>query len=576
MLRPLNLALIFLVLLGCAAPLTASPAKPKPTAKVAPLRFGSAAPRRLVLTPADGPLAGKTIYKNSFALLVGVNNYPQLPSELSLHYAVADVQSLRTMLVQYYGFPPENVVMLTNEQATKQNIENALTDLTDDNKVGPEDRILIYFSGHGQTVSSPLGGDLGFLIPSDAKVDLAKPENIGPYNRSCLSMSWMRDTLQSCPAKHVLFLADACYSGLLVQSRSLEPINKTLLPILAAKRARQVITAGGKGETSAEMTEYGHGAFTYKLIEELKARAITPDAAFAASDLYTSLKTSVTNLTAGKQIPQLGSYNTEGDFFFITTPKQPLTPVIDVVVTPPPHPSGAMTLANLLQRHMDAMGGRAALEAIRSIETQGTLLASANGISLKGAIIHDWEYPDKSATLTGLIGPRGTNLSYTGFDGKHAWKKSVTVAGTIQDAKAAMPDAPALLQTQEERETEISDVYMDSFSYLLSGRMKGTQTLRSVRDPGTGEYLVDVYPDGGKQVTLYINPTTYLIHLIKETAEGKVRTELFSNYQKRDNVMFPIGQGLTLPGTAVIAGVITSVKTNLSFSPDPFTYPGSE
>jgi len=296
--------------------------------------------KALRIVPAAGPLAGRSIYTNSWALLIGINKYPNLPPDLSLHYAVKDVNDLRDELIRDYGFAPNHITVLTESQATKQNIFDALNDLTDSGHVGEDDRVLVYFSGHGQTVNTSFGGDMGFLVPEDANVDLKRPNNIGPYNRSCLSMSWLRNTLQSCPAKHVLILADACYSGLLAQSRAPETLNTAVVAEMATLRSRQVMTAGTKGQTSLEFGEYGHGAFTYKLIEQLKARAAVKGNIFTASDLFVSLRTSVSNLTNGAQLPQLASLGTEGDFLFITAGAPDVKPSVlaaavrEVPITP--------------------------------------------------------------------------------------------------------------------------------------------------------------------------------------------------------------------------------------------------
>jgi len=293
-------------------------AQPRKPASKKPKQALSQTGKALRIVPAAGPLAGRSIYTNSWALLIGINKYPNLPPDLSLHYAVKDVNDLRDELIRDYGFAPNHITVLTESQATSQRIADALDDLTDSRRVGEDDRVLVYFSGHGQTVNTSFGGDMGFLIPEDAKVDLKRPNNIGPYNRSCLSMSGLQDTLKSCPAKHVLILADACYSGLLAQSRAPETLNTAVVSEMAALRSRQVMTAGTKGQTSLEFGEYGHGAFTYKLIEQLKARAAVKGNIFTASDLFVSLQTSVSNLTNGAQLPQLASLGTEGDFLFIT------------------------------------------------------------------------------------------------------------------------------------------------------------------------------------------------------------------------------------------------------------------
>jgi len=77
--------------------------------------------------------------------------------------------------------PPITFIVLTDAQATRDNILLALSRIANTQRVTREDRVLIYFSGHGQTVSLPDGGAKGFLIPFDADIqlnDLAKPRAV--------------------------------------------------------------------------------------------------------------------------------------------------------------------------------------------------------------------------------------------------------------------------------------------------------------------------------------------------------------------------------------------------------------
>ncbi len=234
---------------------------------------------------------------------------------------------------------PENVTVLLNEQATRVNIEAALASLTDDNRVKKEDRVLVFFSGHGQTVKLANGGDMGFLIPYDAKVDLAHPENRGPYLASCLPMDHIWSYLQASPAKHSLLLADACYGGLLAKSRALsrEKPNAAVIASLLTRPAMQVLTAGSRDEEAFEDPMLGHGAFTYKLLEELRALAAVPDNVFLASELAGALKVSVGNVTNGKQTPQFGNHdNTEGEFIFVSTEARAVPPLAVHPVPPIP------------------------------------------------------------------------------------------------------------------------------------------------------------------------------------------------------------------------------------------------
>jgi sulfatase modifying factor 1 len=265
------------------------------------------------------------VYRKSHALLIGINHYKNRPKENWLEYAENDVAELRQMLIDHYGFEPENIKVLPGEQATLENIRRALAALSNPRRIDKEDRVLVFFAGHGQTVKLPDGTDMGFLIPYDADpLDASAPGDPTPYQSSCLAMEEVWTQLKSSPAKHVLLLADACYSGLLARSRA--DVNPQLLSVWSRMPAMEVITGGSAGETTVELSTQHHGAFTHQLLEALKARAASPGQVYTATEIFSSLQSSVPNLVASlsggsrTQTPQLGKYlGREGEFLFIPT-----------------------------------------------------------------------------------------------------------------------------------------------------------------------------------------------------------------------------------------------------------------
>jgi hypothetical protein len=78
-----------------------------------------------------------------YAMLVGINKYPGN----ALNGCVNDVTNLRTMLVQNFGFPEENIVMLTDEEATRENILAKLDGFG--SKLHRDDLFVFAYSGHG-------------------------------------------------------------------------------------------------------------------------------------------------------------------------------------------------------------------------------------------------------------------------------------------------------------------------------------------------------------------------------------------------------------------------------------------
>ena len=85
-------------------------------------------------------------YSDSWALLIGINEYQY---ETPLHYAVADAKEMKRLLSEKFDFPDENITILLDSAATLQGIRRSIEDL--ENKTSENDRVLIYFGGHGQT-----------------------------------------------------------------------------------------------------------------------------------------------------------------------------------------------------------------------------------------------------------------------------------------------------------------------------------------------------------------------------------------------------------------------------------------
>jgi WD40 repeat protein len=267
-------------------------------------------PRKL--NPVPDPKDTKVAAAHSHALVIGINRYPNLPEVLQLSYATKDADSMAFILKNSYGF--DDVQVLEDGTATLERIKSALALLTDNERVHPDDHVLVYFSGHGQTVSMPTGGEMGFFIPSDAKVDLKNIDNAAPYLRTCLSMVDVGTTLGLCPARQVLVVADACFSGgMIPASRGLSTQEAQAMLKL---QCRMAITAGSKGEETQESSNLGHGIFTYKLLELLKSRS--DGDIFSALPLHALLAESVPTASGNRQHPKAGwlDPSATGDFVF--------------------------------------------------------------------------------------------------------------------------------------------------------------------------------------------------------------------------------------------------------------------
>jgi hypothetical protein len=154
-------------------------------------------------------------------------------------------------------------------------------------------------------------------------------------------MSTIRDLSESLPAKHMLFLVDACYGGIAGQQfRSVPKITEQYVREITRERGRQIITAGDENQEAIEATQWGHSVFTYFVLEGLgKGLAdLNGDGIIPTSELYQYLDTRVfaeAKLHNHTQRPQLAMLTAErGEFVFYKTPRQDATfPITSPVLT---------------------------------------------------------------------------------------------------------------------------------------------------------------------------------------------------------------------------------------------------
>lgn len=276
------------------------------------LAFASAAVLPALLAQPVSGAGG--IYREQWALLVGVGAFRSAAIP-PLSFCRDDVEAMRELLVSRTAFRPDHVVTLLDEQATRQGILHELGRLADRGRVSEEDAVLVYFSGHGQTVPMPRGGEMGFLVPHDAAIDPTDSTNPSDYYQTCLGMDEVRRLSGLIPARHVLFLFDACYSGLAVQATRGAPPG-TALATVAARPVRQIIVAGLKDEKAQESPAWGHGAFTHSLLDGLDTgnADLNRDGFATGMELATYLRGEVPRLAP--QTPQYAAFDGDGEFIF--------------------------------------------------------------------------------------------------------------------------------------------------------------------------------------------------------------------------------------------------------------------
>ena len=248
------------------------------------------------------------IYDNSWAVIIGINEYEHVKP---LNYAVQDAEAVKNLLISNFNFSEENITILTDRDATLNTIRTKLFEVS--TSINDGDRLLVYYAGHGETYNLKSGGERGYLIPVDGNLD-----NIFA---TCLPMTDIREIANVTEAKHVLFLIDACYSGLLsVNTMGLKKSTPGYMDKIIRDKARQIITSGGKGEEVIEKSEWGHSAFAKNLLSGLKTGLADEnnDGYIIADELGDFLRERVSIDSDNIQTPVTRRFTSDGgEFIFI-------------------------------------------------------------------------------------------------------------------------------------------------------------------------------------------------------------------------------------------------------------------
>jgi hypothetical protein len=176
--------------------------------------------------------------------------------------------------------------------------------------VKKDDRVLVFFAGHGVTRRLPSGKSLGYLVPVDA--DQAS------YQSQAISMTNFQDVSEAIPAKHILFVTDACYSGVaLTRGGGTASAGLAYLREVTRRVVRQVLTAGGADQEVADGGPGGHSIFTWALMQGLEGKAdLNGDAFITAGELAAYVGPTVSELS--RQTPAFGNLvgSEGGEFVF--------------------------------------------------------------------------------------------------------------------------------------------------------------------------------------------------------------------------------------------------------------------
>jgi tetratricopeptide (TPR) repeat protein/uncharacterized caspase-like protein len=255
--------------------------------------------------------SGAVNVPRSYALVVGVAQYPNLPPEKALHFTERDAERIYQILISPQGgnFRAENVQLLIGEKATLANLRRQLEEWLP--SVAQEgDRVLIYFAGHGFIFE-----ERAYLAPYD--ID---PKNI---HGTGYSMEDLGGVVGSrIRATYKILLTDACHSGAITpreESTQNEAVNRKLLDLSSSMFS---LTASRDREQSFESQQFGggHGVFTYYVVKGLEGEAdADSNGTVTADELAEYTRYNVRQATGAKQTPtsDRGSFDPNMPLAFI-------------------------------------------------------------------------------------------------------------------------------------------------------------------------------------------------------------------------------------------------------------------
>jgi uncharacterized caspase-like protein len=250
--------------------------------------------------PASAPAPEEGDAARRWVLAVGVCKFAdtRIPQ---LKYCVADAKSV----IDYFradGVPAERTILLTDEDASRPAVVRALTGIAA--KIGPQDRFFFFYSSHG-------AGDTAgrtYFITFDTVID-----NLAA---TAIPMQELKKAVQGINCRDVVLMIDTCHSG---GAKALERPDEKAFDKLLRTADRQtrvaILTSSRTHESSMEMEELGHGAFTYYLLRGLAGESdnFPRDGRVSVTELFDYVMVAVPRATDRAQHPSAKfSYNWPG------------------------------------------------------------------------------------------------------------------------------------------------------------------------------------------------------------------------------------------------------------------------
>lgn len=262
------------------------------------------------VTSSDKPAS---YVRQKYALVVGIGKF-QDPHINQLKFAAKDARDFAATLTDpnVGRFKPENVKVLTDEQATTKNIRSSLYEIAAKSLV--DDLVVIYFSTHGSNPKTNQTKQAsGLFVTHDTEVKNAQTLFATAYGMGEL-VRFVQDNLR---AERTVILLDSCFSGdtnrifsndpgggkgLEMEVEAVTDESVAKVARVAQGRGSVVISSSTASEVSWESDEKQNSFFTLALDESMRKRKGMGTVLDMFTDIQYEIPASVRDYTKKKGI----------------------------------------------------------------------------------------------------------------------------------------------------------------------------------------------------------------------------------------------------------------------------------
>ncbi|MBZ0187941.1 MAG: tetratricopeptide repeat protein, partial [Candidatus Obscuribacterales bacterium] len=199
--------------------------------------------------------------REKWALSIGVSNFKD--STINLKYAAKDATDFKNFLVSSERFKTDHVKLLTDENATRENIIATLGDKWLGKLAHKDDLVLVYISSHGSTSQDDAGG-VNFLVAHDTDKNSLLATGI--------PMQWLTKMIKDqVNSDRVILILDVCHSGAAASGgKALSRIMAMTPNGLTIGSGQMVLCSSRSEQVSWESKTYENSVFTRRLMEALR------------------------------------------------------------------------------------------------------------------------------------------------------------------------------------------------------------------------------------------------------------------------------------------------------------------